>query len=145
LTEFCDADTDTYVTERRYNGLPGEQVGPALGDILFGVTAPQAKLPITMPLKENDQGFSLAQYPGIPCYDGEIPFPGDGGKGASTGHHKGEMNGKCTCTNPACDLEATYTEGQIVGYRWYHFRDMSIFVRTPSGLTENGRCFALRY
>ena len=36
-----------------YNGMPGEQVGPALGDILFGVTAPQAKLPITMPNKET--------------------------------------------------------------------------------------------
>merc|ERR1712224_881352 len=32
---------------------------------------------------------------------------------------KGRMNGKCKCTNPACDVEVSYTEGQIVGYRWY--------------------------
>ena len=31
-----------------YNGLPGEQVGPAIGDILYGTVKPQAKLPITM-------------------------------------------------------------------------------------------------
>jgi len=108
-----------------YNGLPGEQVGPALADVLFGVTPPQAKLPITMPNKENEQGFSVSQYPGIDCYDGELPFPGVGGKGANSSpgskdhEHKKKMNGKCKCTNPACDVESTYTEGQIVGYRWY--------------------------
>ena len=79
-----------------WNGLPGEQVGPALGDILFGVTPPQAKLPVTQPLKENDQGFTVKQYPGIDC-----------------------KKEKCTGTNPAIKVESTYSEGQIVGYRWY--------------------------
>ena len=94
-----------------WNGLGGEQVGPALADVLFGVTPPQAKLPITMPKVENEQGFSVSQYPGVDCYDGELPFPGVDGKGADSmksKKHMGKMNGKCTCTNPACDLEATY-------------------------------------
>eukprot|EP01052_Picozoa_sp_SAG31_P031035 SAG31_NODE_3247_length_4493_cov_3.475876_2_plen_87_part_00 len=86
--------------------------------MLFGVTPPQAKLPVTMPNKENEQAFTTAQYPGIDCYNGELPFPGVDGRGANSQKsktHKGKINGKCTCTNPACDVEATYTEGQIVG------------------------------
>ena len=80
-----------------YNGMPGEQVGPALGDILFGAVSPQAKLPVTMPSKDNEQGFSVSQYPGTPC----------------VGEH-------CTLPNGmTIALTATYAEGQIVGYRWY--------------------------
>ena len=37
-------------------GLPGEQVGYAIGTDIFGAIAPQAKLPIIMPNKENEQG-----------------------------------------------------------------------------------------
>ena len=48
-----------------------------------------------MPKKENEQGFTTSQYPGVACYDGEVPFPGKAGK------HAGKMNGKCKCTNPA--------------------------------------------
>ena len=84
-----------------------------------------------MPKKENEQGFTTSQYPGVSCYDGEAPFPGANGKGASSWkskgerlHHAGKMNGKCKCTNPACDVEATYSEGQIVGYRWYDKNDV---------------------
>jgi len=112
-----------------YNGMPGEQVGPALGDILFGDIAPQAKLPVTMPKKENEQGFTTSQYPGVACYDGEVPFPGKAGK------HAGKMNGKCKCTNPACDVEATYSEGQIVGYRWYDKHDVEPAFAFGHGLT----------
>ena len=62
-------------------------VGPALGDIVFGNVSPQAKLPVTMPNVENEQGMTTEQYPGVKT---------------------GEF-----------ELEATYTEGQIVGYRYY--------------------------
>jgi beta-glucosidase len=68
------------------NFFPGEQVGPALGDIIFGVVSPSAKLPVTMPNLENEQRMTMSQYPGV-----------------ATGDH----------------LTATYSEGQIVGYRWY--------------------------
>jgi beta-glucosidase len=47
------------------NGLPGEQVGPALGDIIFGKIPPQARLPVTFPNKENEQNMTIEQYPGI--------------------------------------------------------------------------------
>ena len=42
-----------------------------------------------MPISDNDQGFTINQYPGVPSKE----FPGS--------------------------LEAEYSEGQINGYRWY--------------------------
>ena len=69
------------------NFLPGEQMGPAFADILFGTTPPQGKLPVTFPIGENDQAMTQEQYPGVP--GGGFP------------------------------LQANYTEGFLVGYRWY--------------------------
>jgi len=69
--------------------LPGEQYGNALADLVFGATMPQARLPVTFPNVENEQKMTMEQYPGT--------------KHAELGMHR----------------EATYTEGQIVGYRWY--------------------------
>merc|ERR1719454_1308711 len=69
------------------NLLPGEQVGNAIADIIFGSVPPQAKLPVTFPKKENEQEMTESQYPGV--------------KSKEYGY------------------EATYTEGLIVGYRWY--------------------------
>lgn len=69
------------------NFFPGEQVGPALADILFGKVSPQAKLPVTMPNIENEQQMTPEQYPGVPTAEFQ--------------------------------LQANYTEGQIVGYRYY--------------------------
>ena len=42
------------------NFFPGEQVGPALGDIIFGVVSPSAKLPVTMPNLENEQRMTMS-------------------------------------------------------------------------------------
>jgi beta-glucosidase len=69
------------------NFFPGEQVGPALFDIVFGNIIPQAKLPLTFPNIENEQKMSVEQYPGV--------------------------------QTKKFVLQANYTEGQIVGYRWY--------------------------
>jgi beta-glucosidase len=67
--------------------LPGEQIGPALFDILFGDVPPQAKLPVTFPIGENDEGMTPEQYPGV---------PGGG-----------------------FVRQSNYTEGLLIGYRWY--------------------------
>jgi beta-glucosidase len=48
------------------NFLPGEQMGPAVYDVLYGVVPPQGKLPVTLPIGENDQKMSPEQYPGTP-------------------------------------------------------------------------------
>lgn len=50
---------------------------------------PQAKLPLSFPIANDDQGMTLKQWPGVPS----SKFPGS--------------------------LVSNYSEGQIVGYRWY--------------------------
>ncbi len=45
--------------------MPGQEYGHALADVLFGDVNPSAKLPMTIPNKENEVEFSRVQYPGI--------------------------------------------------------------------------------
>jgi beta-glucosidase len=69
---------------------PGQQDGNALAALLFGEVDPSAHLPETFPASETAQPISTAaQWPGI-------TEPGD-----SVGPH------------------STYSEGLLVGYRWY--------------------------
>ena len=68
---------------------PSSRYGNAITDIIFGVTVPQAKLPVTFPNVDNEQKMTVAQWPGLNSTVWE--------------------NTK----------EANYSEGQIVGYRWY--------------------------
>jgi len=56
------------------NFMPGEQVGNALADILFGKENPAARLPITMPNGFNDLEFQQAQWPGVYSPDGTTHF-----------------------------------------------------------------------
>lgn len=47
------------------NLLPGEQFGNALGDVLYGAVPPSGKLTVTFPNKDNEQGMTTEQYPGV--------------------------------------------------------------------------------
>eukprot|EP00051_Salpingoeca_urceolata_P005714 m.76313 g.76313 ORF g.76313 m.76313 type:complete len:680 (+) comp14507_c2_seq1:2997-5036(+) len=98
LTDWRDA-VPAIVT----NFLPGEQVGFAIHDILYGEAVPQAKLPITFPNKPNEQGMSEEQYPGV--------------------------------KTDKFDLQANYSEGQIVGYRWYDKKGVAPAFAFGHGLT----------
>jgi beta-glucosidase len=45
--------------------LPGQEAGNGLADVLFGAVNPSARCPVTMPNKDNEVGFSQAEYPGV--------------------------------------------------------------------------------
>jgi len=47
------------------NFMPGQEAGNAIADVLFGHVNPSAKLPITIPNRENELDFSRAQWPGL--------------------------------------------------------------------------------
>lgn len=47
------------------NFMPGQEIGNAMTEILFGEHNPSARLPITFPTKENEQEFTKEQYPGV--------------------------------------------------------------------------------
>merc|ERR1719473_1712206 len=47
------------------NFMPGQQAGNSIADVLFGKVNPSAKLPITMPNKENELSWGPEQFPGV--------------------------------------------------------------------------------
>jgi beta-glucosidase len=83
--------------------LPGEQMGPALVDVLYGAVPPQAKLPVTFPLGENDMQMTPEQYPGVP------------GNGFTR--------------------QSNYTEGLLIGHRWYERNGVAPAFPFGHGLT----------
>jgi len=58
-------------------------------DVLYGTVTPSGRLPITIPNKDNEVGFTEQQYPGTKT-------------NATDGH-----------------LRSVYSEQLLVGYRWY--------------------------
>jgi len=71
---------------------PGQSGGPAIASILFGDLNPGGKLPLSFPDSADDTPYANnpAQYPGIPAPD----------PGGST-------------------FQASFSEGLLIGYRWY--------------------------
>jgi len=47
------------------NFMPGQAMADAVANILFGDVNPSGKLPLTFPNKENEQGMTVSQYPGV--------------------------------------------------------------------------------
>ena len=46
------------------SGLPGQEAGNALADVVFGMINPSARLPVTLPNMDNEILFTAEQYPG---------------------------------------------------------------------------------
>jgi beta-glucosidase len=44
---------------------PGQEMGSAAADVLFGDANPSGRLPVTFPNKDNEVGFTKAQFPGV--------------------------------------------------------------------------------
>jgi beta-glucosidase len=78
------------------NWFSGQVDGDAIAPVLFGDVNPSGRLPVTFPVKLSDDPLqTAAQYPGV-------TEPGD-----SVGPH------------------STYSEGLLVGYRWYDARNIA--------------------
>jgi len=61
LTVPWDADVAAILAM----GMPGQEEGNALADVLFGTVNPSGRLPVTFPNKDNEIGFTADQYPGV--------------------------------------------------------------------------------
>ena len=47
------------------NFMPGQAMGDAIANTLFGDSNPSGKLPLTLPNEENEQRMTISQYPGL--------------------------------------------------------------------------------
>jgi len=61
LTAPWDADVAAILSM----GMPGQEEGNALADVLFGNVNPSGRLPVTFPNKDNEVAFTADQYPGV--------------------------------------------------------------------------------
>eukprot|EP00656_Telonema_subtile_P028639 TRINITY_DN3119_c0_g1_i4.p1 TRINITY_DN3119_c0_g1~~TRINITY_DN3119_c0_g1_i4.p1 ORF type:complete len:751 (+),score=132.63 TRINITY_DN3119_c0_g1_i4:134-2386(+) len=51
--------------------MPGQMFGDALARLVFGLVSPSGRLPLTLPNKENEMGWSEQQWPGV---DGKVIY-----------------------------------------------------------------------
>ena len=110
-----------------FNGSEG---GNALADVLLGKISPSGHLPFTIPVKLQDSpAYALGTYPqGEKNSDvfGDLVAKKD-----STGN-SGTNSGDTTKNDPN---NAYYSEGSLVGYRWYDTKNIPVMYPFGYGLT----------
>lgn len=106
-----------------WNGLEG---GHALADVLLGNISPSGKLPFTFPLKlEDSPAYALANFSKEVVSDGDV-F-------AAQFRHDivGEVQYDQTIHSP----QAHYSEGLLVGYRWFDTKGIPVLYPFGHGLS----------
>ena len=110
-----------------FNGSEG---GNALADVLLGKISPSGHLPFTLPVKLQDSpAYALGNYP-----QGEKNSDVFGdlvAKNKSNGETSKET-GDSTKYDPN---NAYYSEGSLVGYRWYDTKNIPVMYPFGYGLT----------
>ena len=108
-----------------WNGLEG---GNALADVLFGDIAPSGKLPITFPARlEDSPAFALGNFPQKVEVQGDLfgnQYRQDVGGQSSFVMQKGP--------------DALYSEGLLVGYRWFDTKGIEPLYAFGHGLSYVG-------
>lgn len=108
-----------------WNGLEG---GNALAEILYGKIAPSGKLPFTFPVKlEDSPAYALDNYPQKAEVEGDL-F-GNQYRQDIQGQKKRPMG---PVRYPAT---AYYSEGSLVGYRWYDTKNVPVMYAFGHGLS----------
>ncbi len=121
----CDLGTiegvSPAIVQGWWNGLEG---GNALADVLFGNIAPSGKLPFTFPRRlEDSPAFALDNYP--QKVEVEEDLFGNSYR-QDIGSWRRRMAVKST---------AYYSEGSLVGYRWYDTKEVPVLYAFGHGLS----------
>lgn len=110
-----------------WNGLEG---GTALAEVLFGDIAPSGKLPFTFPLRlEDSPAYAMGNFPNE-LTGGDLftlMYRLD-----ATGLSKEEIQ---EYIENLPDPESRYTEGILVGYRWFDTKNVPVMYAFGHGLS----------
>lgn len=111
-----------------FNGTEG---GNALGDVLVGNLSPGGRLPFTLPVKlEDSPAYALGNYPqgqkGTDVFAGLVSETDPVGKSENNSPEVALKNDPNT---------AIYSEGSLVGYRWFDTKDIPVMYPFGYGLT----------
>lgn len=108
-----------------WNGLEG---GNALADILYGNIAPSGKLPFTFPIKlEDSPAFALENYPQKADVEVDL-FQNQYRQDNGVRSQRQSMPTRYPCT-------AYYSEGLLVGYRWFDTKNVPVMYAFGHGLS----------
>ena len=124
----CDLQVlDQYspaIVQGWWNGTEG---GTALAEVLFGDIAPSGKLPFTFPVKlEDSPAFALGNFPNADPTGGDL----------FTERYRQDMAGQLggrRAQRPS--PESKYTEGSLVGYRWFDTKNVPVMYAFGHGLS----------
>ncbi len=118
-----------------WNGLEG---GHALADVLVGNIAPSGKLPMTFPLKlEDSPAFAMGTYP----QEKEVVKENDvfvsqyRKDDIGTADDEEEIDFSSFMSQPTDGPDAYYSEGALVGYRWFDTKELPVLYPFGYGLS----------
>lgn len=102
-----------------WNGMEG---GRALADVIFGKVSPSGRLPFTFPKKLSDSpAFALGNYPQTDQIGADVFL--------------NEISADAVKDAMAPSENAFYSEGSLVGYRWYDTKGIAPLYPFGHGLT----------
>ena len=106
-----------------WNGLEG---GHALADVLYGKVAPSGKLPFTFPVKLADSpAYALDNYPQKADVEGDL----------FGNLYRQDIQGQRRRGPVRYPATAYYSEGPLVGYRWYDTKNIPVMYAFGHGLS----------
>lgn len=106
-----------------WNGLEG---GNALAEVIYGEIAPSGKLPMTFPAKLQDSpAFALENFPQ------KVETQGD----LFGNQYRQDVQGQNQFRMQRKSPDALYTEGSLVGYRWFDTKGIAPLFAFGHGLS----------
>ncbi|MDF9829689.1 glycoside hydrolase family 3 C-terminal domain-containing protein [Parabacteroides sp. PF5-6] len=111
------------IVQAWWNGLEG---GHALADVLLGTIAPSGKLPFTFPLKlEDSPAYALNNFSSEVVSDGDV----------FAAQFRHDIVGDAEYDPNIHSPKAYYSEGSLVGYRWFDTKGVPVLYPFGHGLS----------